>query len=74
MLEGFVAGNHNCIYDHEKIEYGKFDDPILIELKERWPDLWEGPVRGLISQDEQDRIFLDYARRLRAEPLPKDNT
>jgi phosphatidylglycerol:prolipoprotein diacylglycerol transferase len=64
MLESMVAGTAKP-YDHEKIEYGRFQNPVLLELKQCWPDLWEGPHRGRISQEESDRIMLDYVRRLR---------
>jgi len=64
MLESMVAGTAKP-YDHEKIEYGRFQNPVLLELKQCWPDLWEGPHRGGISQEESDRIMLDYVRRLR---------
>jgi phosphatidylglycerol:prolipoprotein diacylglycerol transferase len=66
ILENLVAGRGEN-YDHEKIYYGAFSDPLLIELKMRFPDIYEGPRGGILSQEESDQILLDYALKLRSD-------
>jgi len=66
LLENLVAGRGRP-YDHEIIEYGSFSDPLLLELKKKMPDLHEGPHHGLMTQEEANRLMLDYAGRLRTE-------
>lgn len=72
ILERLAAGTSLGL-EHEEIEYGKFNDPLLLEIQERMPELNEGPHHGTISQEESNRILLAYAHRLRTEPAPTED-
>jgi phosphatidylglycerol---prolipoprotein diacylglyceryl transferase len=64
LIDDYVAGRGGP-YIHEEIEFVHSDDPLVIELKERFPNLHQVPSPGVPTREESDRILLDYARRLR---------
>ena len=67
LIDSYVSKK---LRNHEELEYANCDDPLVIELKRKFPDLHEGPSCGLMTQEESDRILLDYAKRLREAKEP----
>lgn len=66
ILHRIATGASFHGYEHEAIEYGRFSDPLLLEIREKIPDWLGGPT----DPDEANQAMLEYVRRLREESSP----
>jgi phosphatidylglycerol---prolipoprotein diacylglyceryl transferase len=65
ILEDFVLGRSKTGVAHEAVEYGKFNDPLLIEIQET-------VYFGALNEKEQQQM-LQYAQRLRENPNEQES-